>query len=411
MNITDVDDKIINRAKERNMHPLELARLFEKYFYEDMEALNIKSVNLYARASEYLKEIYEQIQGLIEKGYAYETETGVYFDISKFKDYGKLSGRKIEELVVHRIEPDPTKRNPGDFALWRKRPKDELGWESPWGWGRPGWHIEDTAISIKHFGKQYDIHGGAIELSFPHHEAEIAQAEAFTGVKPFVKYWVHSGLLTVEGEKMSKSLGNFITIRDALERYDADTLRLFLLSAHYRSPLDFSWTLVEQAKKNINRIKNTLISLEELKEADKASKTEEILLSMVDSKLDDFINYLLDDINTPSAIATMLSLTSEVNKYIANNKEITREGKNKIKNVFKTMFNILGILEDFDPSKEVKKEDSGLLESLMKTIIELRQRFREKKDWETADWIRNKLREIGIELIDTPEGTKWRLKT
>lgn len=199
-NITDVDDKIVNRAAEEGRDPIELAKEFESYYYEDMRALNITSVNLYARASDYLKEIFEQIEALIKLGKAYVTESGVYFDITTFPDYGKLSGQKPEELRVHRIEPDPTKRNPGDFALWRNRPREEFGWESPWGYGRPGWHIEDTAISIKHFGKQYDIHGGAIELAFPHHEAEIAQAESLTGEKPFVKYWIHTGLLTVEGE-------------------------------------------------------------------------------------------------------------------------------------------------------------------------------------------------------------------
>ena len=215
MNITDVDDKIIRRAGERGVNPIELAREYERYFMEDMDALGIQSVNLYARASEYIDEIVDLIKVLMDKEFAYETETGVYFDTSRFKDYGKLSHKRPEELLVHRIEPDPTKKNPADFALWKKRDKDEIGWDSPWGYGRPGWHIEDTAIILTHFGPQIDIHGGAIELTFPHHEAEIAQAEAATGKKPFVRYWCHTGLLTVGGEKMKRKI---IPIAKSLRR-------------------------------------------------------------------------------------------------------------------------------------------------------------------------------------------------
>ncbi|MEM3870722.1 MAG: cysteine--tRNA ligase, partial [Candidatus Korarchaeum sp.] len=338
-NITDVDDKIVSRAKEEGRHPIELAREFESYYYEDMRALNVTSVNLYARASDYIKEIFEQIEGLLKKGHAYMTETGVYFDITTFPDYGKLSGQRPEELRVHRIEPDPTKRNPGDFALWRNRPREEFGWDSPWGYGRPGWHIEDTAISIKHFGKQYDIHGGAIELSFPHHEAEIAQAESLTGEKPFVKYWIHTGLLTVEGEKMSKSLGNFVTIREALERYDANVLRLFLLSRHYRSPIDFKWEYLEQAKGSYERIVNCL---ENFKELDLGESSEEkSFLDRIRGRRNEFYRRMMDDLNTAEAISELHEIVREVNAYSEREGKISEGGKAEVLATFSELLDIL----------------------------------------------------------------------
>ena len=214
-----------------------------------MHALGVTNVNYYARATEHIPEIIGQIERLIEMGFAYETESGIYFDESRFEDFGKLSHQNAEDLKKHRIEPDPTKRNPGDFSLWKKRQDgEEVTWDSPWGKGRPGWHIEDTAITETYFGAQYDIHGGAMDLIFPHHEAEIAQMEATSGKKPLVRYWMHTGFLNVKGEKMSKSLGNFTTIRDMLQKYEADAFRFFVLLAHYRSPIDFSEEALEQAQ-------------------------------------------------------------------------------------------------------------------------------------------------------------------
>ncbi len=402
-NITDVDDKIVNRAREEGRHPLELAREFEQYYYEDMKALNITSVNLYARASDYLPEIFEQIEGLLRNGHAYVTETGVYFDITTFSDYGKLSGQKPEELRVHRIEPDPTKRNPGDFALWRVRPREEFGWESPWGYGRPGWHIEDTAITLKHFGKQYDIHGGAIELSFPHHEAEIAQAESFTGVKPFVKYWIHTGLLTVEGEKMSKSLGNFVTIRDALKRYDANVLRIFLLSRHYRSPIDFRWDLVDQAKNSFDRIVNSYNNILEMDLVDQASEDELKLMKEVGELKEDFFNSMRDDINTAQALADLFDIVRLVNAYTDNHGLISENGKLSLISIYNDLLDILGLRIE-------KRTDISILNNLITVIIEIRSLLRKRKEYELADEIRAKLREIGVEIQDTPQGTKWRIR-
>ncbi|MEM3740540.1 MAG: cysteine--tRNA ligase [Candidatus Korarchaeum sp.] len=398
-NITDVDDKIVSRAKEEGRHPIELAREFENYYYEDMRALNVTSVNLYARASDYIKEIFEQIEGLLKKGHAYMTETGVYFDITTFPDYGKLSGQRPEELRVHRIEPDPTKRNPGDFALWRNRPREEFGWDSPWGYGRPGWHIEDTAISIKHFGKQYDIHGGAIELSFPHHEAEIAQAESLTGEKPFVKYWIHTGLLTVEGEKMSKSLGNFVTIREALERYDANVLRLFLLSRHYRSPIDFKWEYLEQAKGSYERIVNCL---ENFKELDLGESSEEkSFLDRIRGRRNEFYRRMMDDLNTAEAISELHEIVREVNAYSEREGKISEGGKAEVLATFSELLDILGLSIREGP-------EGSALNALVSLILGVREDLRRRREYDLADEIRAKMREIGFEVQDTPRGVKWR---
>jgi cysteinyl-tRNA synthetase len=400
-NITDVDDKIVNRAAEEGRDPIELAREFESYYYEDMRALNITSVNLYARASDYLKEIFEQIEALIKLGKAYVTESGVYFDITTFPDYGKLSGQRPEELRVHRIEPDPTKRNPGDFALWRNRPREEFGWESPWGYGRPGWHIEDTAISIKHFGKQYDIHGGAIELAFPHHEAEIAQAESFTGEKPFVKYWIHTGLLTVEGEKMSKSLGNFVTIREALREYDANTLRIFLLSRHYRSPIDFRWEYLEQARSSYERIVNCLENLKEL-EIGEGGDEEREFLSKVRERRDSFYRRMLDDVNTAEALGELYELVRDVNSFSERMGRISEAGKNEVISIFSELLDLLGLRIEGGP-------DTSMLHALISLILYVRENLRRRKEYDLADEIRGRMRELGIDVQDTPRGTKWRI--
>lgn len=400
-NITDVDDKIVNRAAEEGRDPVELAREFESYYYEDMRALNITSVNLYARASDYLKEIFEQVETLIKLGKAYVTESGVYFDITTFPDYGKLSGQRPEELRVHRIEPDPTKRNPGDFALWRNRPREEFGWESPWGYGRPGWHIEDTAISIKHFGKQYDIHGGAIELAFPHHEAEIAQAESFTGEKPFVKYWIHTGLLTVEGEKMSKSLGNFVTIREALREYDANTLRIFLLSRHYRSPIDFRWEYLEQARSSYERIVNCLENLKELEIGEEGDEEREFL-SRVRERRDSFYRRMLDDVNTAEALGELYELVRDVNSFSERMGKISEAGRNEVISTFSELLDLLGLRIEEGP-------DTSMLHALISLILDVRENLRRRREYDLADEIRGRMRELGIDVQDTPKGTKWRI--
>ena len=259
MNITDIDDRMIQRANESKISVKELADKFIKAFDEDMKRLHVNSVNLYAKATEHVDEIINQIKVLIEKGFAYEVDGDIYFEIRKFKDFGKLSHQSIDELKAGaRIEIDKKKKNPEDFALWKSQKPNEPFWPSPWGNGRPGWHIEDTAITATYFGNRYDLHGGAIDLIFPHHESEISIAETVTGESPFVKYWVHSGFLTVNKEKMSKSLGNFFTIKEALKRYEPDVIRFFMLNALYRSPIDFSESGLKEAANAFERIKNTV---------------------------------------------------------------------------------------------------------------------------------------------------------
>src|SRR5215467_1423943 len=247
VNITDIDDRIINRAHENHEDPLTLSEREAQSFYKDMKDLHVNSPNLYAKASDYIPEIINQIQGLIDKGIAYAIREGVYFDISKFPEYGKLSRQDLEQLTVHRVDPDPDKRHPGDFVLWKKQKPGEIAWDSPWGKGRPGWHIEDTAITLTHFGPTYDLHGGATELIFPHHKAEIAQAEALTGVSPLAKFWLHTGLLNISGREMHKSLGNIIPIQEALRSNGKDALRVLYASTHYRSPLEYTSDALEQS--------------------------------------------------------------------------------------------------------------------------------------------------------------------
>ncbi|MEM2074637.1 MAG: cysteine--tRNA ligase [Zestosphaera sp.] len=402
VNITDVDDKIVGRAVEEGVHPLDLARRYERYFLEDMASLNVTTPNLYARASDYLKEITEQIETLLAKGYAYVTPTGVYFDISTFSDYGKLSGRDPEELVVHRIEPDPTKKNPGDFALWRVRPRHEFGWESPWGYGRPGWHIEDTAITIRHFGLQYDIHGGAVELIFPHHEAEIAQAESFSGVKPFVNFWIHVGLLTVGGEKMSKSLGNIVTIREVIDKYGANTLRLYLLQTHYRSPIDFTWDALDNARRTFSKVEVAYSRLRqlEIRNDDEVNEDEKTLLSRIEGARMDFDESMNNDLNTAEALAAYLDAVSAINEYSNRRSDVSIRTLNSVTLTMDYMNNVLG----FTIVPEVQ---GGALEELVKLIVDVRSELRRRKLWDLSDSIRDRLKGLGVELQDTPSGTKW----
>ena len=255
-NITDLDDKIIDRAKKEKTDPLELAHQLERYYHQDEEKLGINSVSRYARSTDYIRQIVNQVETLISKGYAYPTSDGYYFEIKKFKDYGKLSRRTVlgAEDAISRIDDGIEKRNRGDFCLWKISKKGEPFWNTKLGKGRPGWHIEDTAITETHFGPQYDIHGGARDLIFPHHEAEISQMESISGKKPMVRYWLHTGFLTVNGQKMSKSLKNFITIRDFLKKYDYKVLRFFYISTHYRNPIDFTEKSIEKAKHSLERL-------------------------------------------------------------------------------------------------------------------------------------------------------------
>jgi len=404
MNITDLDDKIIKRAKGNDETPKSLARRFEKEYYKDMKALGINSVDKYARATDFIKAIIKQVKALLDKGYAYKIEDGIYYDLSKFKDYGKLSRRTTLEAedAVSRIDESVKKRNKGDFCLWKKSKPDEPKWDSPWFKGRPGWHIEDTAITESHFGPQYDIHGGARDLIFPHHEAEIAQMEAISGKKPFVKYWLHTGFLTVEGRKMAKSLGNFVTISDALKKHDTETVRLFFASTHYRSPIDFSQKNLEQSKKSLDRLYTTLENVQFMKTTDKVTPQEKQFEMRLQSYKEKFITAMDDDFNTREALKVVFKISNETNKFISRRKEFNVDVKDNILKIFKELGGIFGILQ-----KEIKKEQ---LSDEIKKLIDDREVARKRKDWKKADAIRAELKKMGIILEDTPEGVKWKVK-
>ncbi len=382
-NITDIDDKIINRSKESGIPASDIARKFEKRYIEDMTKLNVTGVNLFARATDHLDEIIDQIQRLIDKGFAYESDDGVYFEIEKFEEFGKLSNRKIDELESHRELAETTKRNEQDFALWKKRDNvDEPVFSSPWGDGRPGWHIEDTAITEYYFGEQYDVHGGGLDLIFPHHEAEITQMEAVSGKSPMVRYWLHTGFLNVNGEKMSKSLHNFITIRELLEDWDADTFRFFVLSTHYRSPIDFSKDSLHQSEKSLERIKKFYSAL------DVESGDVESDLEALTEARDEFFNSMDDDFNTPKAIAAIFKLITAT-----KNEELAENDKIAIKAFLDDVSQILGV--DF-----YLEETSAGSDDLFNLISDVRADLRAAKQYELSDKIRDELNNLGYEIND-----------
>ncbi|MEW6009754.1 MAG: cysteine--tRNA ligase [Euryarchaeota archaeon] len=393
-NITDIDDKIIARAAELGVDPEKLARKFEKRYQEDMEKLGVNGVNLHARATQHLDEIITQIQSLLEKGFAYETEKGVYFDESQFPDYGKLSRRKLEDLNVHRIQQDEDKKNPGDFALWKKKDHEPL-WDSPWGPGRPGWHIEDTAITEEYFGPQYDIHGGGLDLIFPHHEAEIAQMESVSGKSPMVAYWMHTGFLNVSGEKMSKSLGNFITIRDLLENYQGDVFRFFVLSTHYRSPIDFSTKALDQSTKSLERIKNMVLKLQKLSlNAPLDGSDDDLFQEILNKYQEEFFRHMDNDFNTPQALAAVFNLIRQLNKSLENNNP-SKKVLNNILRFFNDFAEIMGF-----QFKKIVKTPVTSQEDLLEIILDIREKLRQKKEWELSDEIRSRLNNLDFEIQD-----------
>nr|WP_295159666.1 cysteine--tRNA ligase [uncultured Methanobrevibacter sp.] len=384
-NVTDIDDKIINRSKESGIPADVLARKFEKRYREDMHKLNVDGVNLFARATDHVPEILDQIQRLIDKGYAYETEDGVYFEIDKFPEFGKLSNRNVEELESHRDLADTTKKNPQDFALWKKREGvDEPTWPSPWGDGRPGWHIEDTAITEFYFGPQYDAHGGGLDLIFPHHEAEITQMEAVSGKAPMVKFWLHTGFLNVNGEKMSKSLHNFITIRELLEDWDAETFRFFVLSTHYRSPIDFSKDSLHQSEKSLDRIRKYYELL------DVEVDDGEYECDALAPHKKEFFDSMDDDFNTPKAIASIFGLINDTKNDLS---DYSDEDKKAIKAFLDDAAHIFGV------SFEIEEVSAGS-DDLLNLISEVRSELRANKQYDLSDKIRDNLQALGYEIND-----------
>ncbi len=398
-NITDVDDKLIKRAQEKGVEPLSLSKHYSGRFLKDMEALKVKrNVDLFPATSDYIPQMIDQIGILVEKGYAYDVMGNVYYDVTKFKDYTKLSRMSIDELKKHRIEPDPRKRNSFDFALWKREEPGELAWDSPWGKGRPGWHIEDTAMTVTIFGPQYDLHGGASELIFPHHTNEIAQAEAATGKKPFVKYWLHTGVLNIKGEKMSKSLKNFVTIKDVLSRYQPEVLRLYYASTHYRKPMEFDEEDLERPKAELAYLYNTLRNIKHA--ASRTGKTSEEVETLLAKTERRFAEAMNNDFNTHLAFTHLYGLAREVNKIVSKQK-INWEQAEKVAQTLRELGGIFGILEEEVTIGEELPEE-------VEKLIEQREEARKGKHWEAADRLRQKIKSLGYLLEDTSEGVRWR---
>ncbi len=390
-NITDIDDKIINRAHLLGITPKELAEKFIKSFFEDMDALNIKRPGIQPRATEEIPKIIEIIQGLINKGHAYQSQSSVYFRVTSVPDYGKLSHRTLDSMVAGaRVEVGEEKEHPMDFALWKGAKPGEPSWSSPWGEGRPGWHIECSAMSLKYLGDILDIHGGGQDLIFPHHENEIAQSESFTGIKPFVKHWMHNGLLQLGEEKMSKSLGNIVSIKQILEKYSPDALRLFVLSSHYRSPLTYSEQGLEAAEKGMERLRQAA-----LRDGSGTGSTE------IDSEpyRQRFIEAMDDDFNTAQAVAALFDLARDINR--------ADEAGQAASSARKILLELGGALGLTFKSPEKPSVDA---EALLDILVSIRDRLREAKQWQLADELRNRLAELGFVLEDTPRGTVWRVK-
>ena len=398
-NITDIDDKLIDQSIKENVPVSEIAKKYIKAFYEDIEALEIRRVDIQPKATEYIGKMIKLIKKLEEKGYAYKSGGDVYYSVEKFKDYGKLSGRKLDELKAGaRVEENENKKNPFDFTLWKAAKPNEPKWNSPWGEGRPGWHTECVVMSQSLLGETFDIHGGGIDLVFPHHENEIAQAEALTG-KTFVRYWMHNGYLNIEGQKMSKSLNNFFTARDILKKYKPEAIRFFFLSKHYRSPIDFNEAIIIESQKAVNNF------YEALKEIDFLSfKNEEIKLSdEILKNEEEFKKAMDDDFNTAKAISVLF----ELSKIIKNTKNNLQTRKEAAHLLYK-LGNVLGFFNRIE--EKLMKNIDNLTEKLINLLIEYRNNFKKEKNWTMADKIRNDLDKMGIALKDTKEGTKWSVK-
>ena len=402
-NVTDVEDRVIEKMAATGRDWQEIVHTFFREYLDGMAKLNVTAVDVYAWATDYIPEILEQIRGLIDRGFAYVASDGsVYYDTTTYRDWGKLSGQKVEEhLAGARVAVDERKRNPADFALWKAQKPGEPAWDSPWGKGRPGWHIEDTAVTIRHFGSQYDIHGGATELMFPHHEAEIAQAEAYTGVAPFVKYWMHGGMLMVSGEEMHKSLGNYWSIVDALGKFDGEVLRFFLVHAHYRSPIDFSLEAIEEAKSAYARLTETIRNVEaEMRAAAEHGPQDTPLRTAAKTAREKFEAAMDDDFNTREAIAAVFDFANAANKALGS---AGREALGDAWTTFDTFGEVLGLWRR-------RAASAVASHALVDALVELREGARKRKDFALSDQIRELLASRGIVLEDTKTGVRWKVR-
>jgi len=412
-NFTDVDDKIINAANSEGVTWDVIANRYIAAYFEVMDKLNIRRADIYPTVSEHMLEIVNIVETLVAKGYAYIVDGDVYYSIEKFDGYGKLSGRNIEDMQAGaRVDVDERKNHPMDFALWKSAKPGEPSWDSPWGKGRPGWHIECSAMSLKYLGKSFDFHGGGSDLIFPHHENEIAQSEAFIEEEqPFVHYWLHNGFITVNEEKMSKSLGNFFLVKDILEHYSPDVLRFFVLSTHYRSPLDFSDERLSEAQRSLERLRTAVENSNHLgKMASLVSTENNHLQTVAVQARQDFYAAMDDDFNTALAIGVMFGLAKEINVYysavVAGKEEYNLEAYSAVGDVYFMMADVLGILVQ---ERQDKIDDSQeLIGQLMDIIIGIRQDARQSKNWAIADKVRDSLGAVGIILEDSPQGVRWK---
>ena len=427
-NFTDIDDKIIKRAQEEGAESHVIAERYIQAFYEDMDKLGVARPNYEPRATQFIPEMIKLIEILIEKGYGYQVDGNVYFAVEKFSDYGKLSKRKLDEMIAGaRVAVEAGKENPMDFALWKASKPGEPAWPSPWGDGRPGWHIECSAMSSKYLGSTFDIHGGGKDLIFPHHENEIAQSEAAFG-KIFARYWVHNGFVNVNQEKMSKSLGNFFTIREVYERYQPEVLRLFLLTSHYRSPVDFSSESMAEAERGLERFYQTIEQVSEL--AGDLSSSRELpssedpefnsLRNKIESLVTRFQNDMDDDFNTAAALGQLFDLCRALNRFqdsrspkpAPEEKELLAQGVHRLRECA----NVLGLLQQspeefFREQRQMSLSMLGIDQEEVEGLIAERAQARKEKNWPRADEIRAKLADMSIILEDRAEGTRWRVKT
>jgi cysteinyl-tRNA synthetase len=417
-NITDVghltdnadagEDRIEKQSRIERIHPMQIADMYTASYLEDMDALGIIRPDISPRASGHVIEQIEIVEQLIRSGYAYVANGSVYFDVPKFAGYGKLSGRSVEDLEAGaRVEVNPEKRHPADFALWKKaQPEHIMQWASPWGKGYPGWHIECSAMSMKYLGESFDIHGGGLENQFPHHECEIAQSECSTG-KPFVKYWLHNNMVTVNGQKMGKSLGNFVTLKDAFKKFDPLVVRFFILQSHYRSTLDFSDEAVHGAKVGLEKLLNTMRNLREESSkpvADGRTVEAAIDLPQYEAR---FVDAMNDDFNTPQAIAVLFDLSRETNALLSLESKYTLESLRRIEEFFMTFAgDVLGIIPRHSGSSMAG--DAKLEADLVSLLVDLRAEVRAQKLWPLSDKIRDGLKKLGITIEDKKDGTVWR---
>ena len=403
MNLTDVDDKIIRKANNENVEAAIIAEKYTEAFMEDIKKLKVKPADLYPKATAHMAEIINMIKALEAKGFAYNIDGNVFYDVKKFQGYGKLSGKNIEDLESGaRIEINEEKNDPLDFSLWKKAKEGEPYWESPWGNGRPGWHIECSAMSCKHLGETFDIHAGGSDLIFPHHENEIAQSEAANG-KPFVNYWLHFGFLNINNEKMSKSLGNFSTARDIVKQFPAESIRLLFAQTHYAGPLNFTDELLGSAQKGLEKINNLKDTIEEKLNSGNKGIPVAFDIASFEKRFEDAMD---DDFNSPQAVAVIFDFVREVNKTITDNPDANSEFYLTVKNfLIKTAQDVLGIV---DLSGLSTAADGKLEKELIELLIKLRLEAKQAKDYKLADKIRIGLSEMGIELKDAKESTTYR---